>query len=98
MSNQDPDVLFWALQRAINNRTPDTEANGIRASVREYLGIPNIRMSDRVLLATIRRRLQARPMDIPPDRVEPNSPEVQARPRPDVNEDAFEKYKDLFEL
>jgi hypothetical protein len=43
MTNFDPDVLFWALSHAVQNRLDDSEMMGIRASVKEYLGVGNIR-------------------------------------------------------
>lgn len=89
MSNFDPDVLFWALSHAIQNNIADSDAMGIRASVKEYLGISGIRMPDRVLLDTLRRRLDTSELNIPEDRIE----EV----RIDIVDNFGEKFNNIFE-
>jgi len=93
MTNFDPDVLFWALSHAINNNLPDEESMGIRASVKEYLGISGMRINDKVLLDTLKRRLDLSPLDIPPDRKE----EIQIVLEKEYG-DMFEGLEDLFKL
>ena len=97
MSNFDPDVLFWALTHAVNNNIADADAMGIRVSVKEYLGIGNIRLSDKVLLDCMRRRLDNRPMYIPPDRKEEISLEVVSQFGDQFN-DIFKGHEDIFKI
>jgi hypothetical protein len=97
MTNSDPDVLFHALQYAINHSLTGVGAMGIRASVKEYLGVGNIRLSDKVLLDCMRRRLDNSPLNIPADRKEEISLEVVTKFGDQFN-DIFKGHEDIFKI
>lgn len=97
MPQFDPDVLFWVLSHAVNNNIPDGDAMGIRASVKEYLGYGDIRLQDKVLLDCLRRRMDRSPINIPPDRKEEISIEVEANFGKHFK-DIFEDYEDIFKI
>ena len=97
MTNFDPDVLFWALSHAVKNNISDVDAGGIRASVKEYLGVGNIRLADKVLLDCMRRRLDTSPLNIPQDRKEEISLEVVNKFGDQFN-DIFKGHEDIFKI
>lgn len=97
MTNDDPSVLFHALSYVVRNNISVSTDGGIRASVKRYLGVGNIRMSDKVLIDCIRRRLDTSPLNIPPDKKEEISLEVVAKFGDQFN-DIFKGHEDIFKI
>ena len=96
MSELNPHVLFQALRRALQR--PSAFPNvlpQLRADIKEYLEIPDIRMTDKVLMETLRRRLDGSPMDIPPDREESG---IYISRYGEEFADIFTEYDDLFKV
>lgn len=97
MSDLNPVTIFHALSYVVKNNIPISTDGGVRASAKEYLGIGNMRLPDKVLLDCIRRRLDTSPLSIPDDRKEAVTLEVVAKFGDQFN-DIFKGHEDIFKI